>query len=117
MAAPTYLSKLPNDTINVSHYIISPISETDTSNMIDDAAHDRSKASDFIRGFNNLLNIQYSLSANEFYIKKGDKYKVLRWRDQKQKDYTYKYVFIPYKKNKPIKILQKSWEKMVKMVM
>jgi hypothetical protein len=63
---------------------------------------------DFIRGFDSPLNIQYSISMNEFYIKKGDKYKVLRWRDQKTNDYTYKYVLIPYKKNKPIKILQKS---------
>jgi hypothetical protein len=128
----TLLSKLPKDTINVTHCLINPIDNDieHTSDIDSDSKASATKGgvgpsgdqgvalqpfaegAEYIRGFDIPLNIQYSKSTNHFYIKKGDKYKLLRWRDQKQNDYSYKYVLIPYKKNKPIKILQKSWEKM-----
>jgi hypothetical protein len=101
MIKPTIIKDLPESAIDVSEIIYNKISLTH-------------KDSDkpLIGGIDEL-KVYYSIAANEFYVKRGDIYKVLRWRTQtnrtKDKNYTYEYTLIPYKKQMPLKILKRSW--------
>ena len=97
---PTYIKELQTDTIDVTDIIDRKINlETKDS------------ANEFIKGLNGVPLVYYSRAEKEFYVRKGDYYKVLRWRKQKVQNYTYDYVLIPYKRKKPVKILQSYWEK------
>ena len=101
---PTYVSTLPPDSIDVSVTIQNKISK-DLKDL------DRP----LIKGYPETPTIFYSREKNEFYTLKdnGDVYKVLRWRKQKSPNYSYDYVLIPYKRRKPIKILQTYWQKVI----
>jgi hypothetical protein len=101
MIKPTIIKDLPDSAIDVSEIIRNKISLTHK---------DVNKP--FVAGIDEL-KVYYSIDANEFYVKRGDVYKVLRWRTQtnrtKDKNYTYEYVLIPYKKQRPLKILRSNW--------
>jgi hypothetical protein len=103
---PTYIKDLPSDTVDVSDII-----EQKISLMSKDSTND------YVRGLNGIPSVFYSATQKEFYVKKGDIYKVLRWRLQNVKKgsedvhYTYEYVLIPYKKKTPVKILKSFWMK------
>jgi hypothetical protein len=79
----------------------------------------RESTNQLIRGLTgDIPEVYYSDIENEFYVKKHDKnnediYKILRWRQQKSKNSVYEYVLIPYKRQKPIKVLQSSWLKQI----
>jgi hypothetical protein len=106
---PTYIKELPSDTVDVSDIIEKKI------NLLS-----KDSTNDYVKGLNGIPSVYYSSEQKEFYVKKGDIYKVLRWRIQKvkkdEKDekpiyYSYEYVLIPYKKKTPIKILESFWLK------
>jgi hypothetical protein len=99
-----------------------PETATDVSNVIANKinAEYRDSENKMIRGLGgDIPRVYYSPIENEFYVQKIDKkdniiYKILRWRQQKSKNGNiYEYVLVPYKRQKPIKILQSSWQKQV----
>jgi hypothetical protein len=102
---PTNINQLPPTAVDVSEIIQNKIS-------IDY----KTSTNEFIKGID-VLKIYYSIPESEFYIKKGDTYKVLRWRNQNNKvnnkNYTYEYVLIPYKKRMPLKLLKGNWLKQI----
>jgi hypothetical protein len=95
-----------------------PVSAIDVSEIILNKINPNYKSSDnnYIKGMEEL-KIYYSIQESEFYIKKGDVYKVLKWRKQKNrvnnKNYVYEYVLIPYKKHMPLKLLKGNWMKQI----
>jgi SPX domain protein involved in polyphosphate accumulation len=103
-----YVKRLPSTAVDVSDAIASKIN-----------LEYRESDNQMIRGLDSETPIvYYSDIENEFYVQKLDKkngviYKVLRWRKQKSNNSTYEYVLIPYKRRKPIKVLQSSWQKQI----
>jgi hypothetical protein len=98
-----------------------PPTAVDVSNAIANKINLDYRESDnqLIRGLTgDTPEVYYSVIENEFYVRKRDKnnediYKILRWRQQKSKNSVYEYVLIPYKRQKPIKVLQSSWLKQI----
>jgi hypothetical protein len=103
-----YTKQLPSTAVDVSKAIANKIN-----------AEYRDSDNELIRGLDgDTPTVFYSDIENEFYVRKIDKkgnviFKVLRWRQQKSKNNVYEYVLIPYKRQKPIKILQSSWRKQI----
>jgi hypothetical protein len=98
-----YIKNLPEDARNVSDKV-----DIYISNRI-------KSVEDFVKDY--TLDIYYSSSLNQFYLKKNDYYKKLYWKEQiiqgKKGPYTYRYITIPYKKKAPVKILESCWLKRV----
>jgi hypothetical protein len=100
---PAFIKELPPNSLDVSNFINKKINiETKDSE------------NECVKGINGISMVYYLLSENEFYVRKGDYYKVLRWRKQKVQNYSYDYILIPYKRKKPVKILQSYWNKNLK---
>jgi hypothetical protein len=105
----TYTKVLPDTAVDVSHIIANKINSEyrDSENQL------------IIGIVGEIPRVYYSPIENEFYVLKIDKkdnprFKILRWRQQKAKNNNiYEYVLVPYKRQKPIKILQSSWSKQV----
>jgi hypothetical protein len=103
---PAYVKDLPENIVNVSDII-------DRKITVDF----KESTNEVIKGFEAQPVVFYSPAANEFYVRKttGDvvSYKILRWRTQKAQGHEYQYVLIPYKRKKPIKILQRTWNRII----
>lgn len=99
---PSYVKDLPSDSIDVSDIIDKKVN-----------IEFKDSENEYVKGLNGIPLVHYSPNQKEFYVKRGDYFKILRWRKQKVQNYIYEYVLIPYKRKKPIKILQKYWSKNV----
>jgi hypothetical protein len=108
----TYISELPTSAVDVSNII--------NQEFVPRLMHSENDLIQDITG-----NVFYSDIENKFYVKKFNKkstfiYKVLKWRQTRakyidaNKEYTYEYVLIPYKKKQPIRILKLTWNKLYK---
>jgi hypothetical protein len=103
MITSQFITELPKDAIDVSDTIINKINSTETYDKFE-----------FPKKFTEL-KVYYSPDSKTFYHKKHNVYKIIQWKTQKRvckdKTYEYKYLYIPYKKNKPIRIFESNWEK------
>jgi hypothetical protein len=105
MIKPTIVKELPDSAIEVSEIVLNRLNPNykDSTNQ-------------FITGMDKL-KVYYSIPKSEFYVKKGNYFKVLGWRNQTNrvngKNYVYEYVLIPYKKHMPLKILKGNWMKQI----
>jgi hypothetical protein len=99
----SYTKDLPNNSIDVSDIVERKIN-----------VEYLNSTNEYVKGLNGTPAVFYSLPQDEFYVKKGQYYKILRWRTQKVKGlknspYSYEYILIPYKRRQPIKILRSFW--------
>jgi hypothetical protein len=108
MITTQYVAELPKDAIDVTEIITNKINSTDTYDKFE-----------FPKSYTEL-KVYYSPDNNTFYHKKHNVYKIVKWRTQKRvcekNTYEYKYLYIPYKRNKPIRIFESNWSKYIQNV-